>query len=344
MISVIIPVYNVALFLEEAIESVLHQTYTDLEIILVDDGSTDGSGEICDKNQKKDSRIKVIHQENRGLSAARNTGIDICKGEMIAFLDSDDAFCKDMLQKMSDAMLKTGADIVECNYVLYNGVHSMDPKKIRKKKKWVAPKINRTGLYTKREALHLKVEEKIAANVWNKLYNRKIWNSLRFPEGQNYEDIDIILPLLGEAEKVYILDEVLVMYRVRQGSISRTYTVKNIRELELAYRHFFEYIQSHSPEYFDEKDMRMALIGRYDMMLGQYYYICSRFGFPEKKNCIDLLRKQILDAKSKIDIRECSLKTRGATFIFSFAPPGIAGIIFRVFKLLKFFMQKVTFR
>ena len=105
MISVIVPVYNVEPYLEEAIESVIHQTYTNLEIILVDDGSTDGSGRICDRYQKKDSRIKIIHQENRGLSAARNAGLDICKGGMIAFLDSDDAFCKDMLQKMSDAML-----------------------------------------------------------------------------------------------------------------------------------------------------------------------------------------------------------------------------------------------
>ena len=173
MISVIVPIYNVESYLEEAIESVLHQTYTDLEIILMDDGSTDGSGEICDRYQKKDSRIKVIHQENRGLSAARNAGIDICKGEMVAFLDPDDAFCKDMLQKMSDVMLKSGADIVECNFALYKSVHHMDPQKIWKKKKCISPEVNRTGLYQKKDALLMKLEGKIATNVWNKMtYNK----------------------------------------------------------------------------------------------------------------------------------------------------------------------------
>lgn len=92
MISVIIPVYNVKPYLEDAIESVIHQSYTDIEIILIDDGSTDGSGEICDRYQKIDSRIIVIHQENKGLSVARNVGLDLCKGEIISFLDSDDFF------------------------------------------------------------------------------------------------------------------------------------------------------------------------------------------------------------------------------------------------------------
>lgn len=154
MISVIVPVYNVEPYLEEAIESVIHQTYTDLEIILVDDGSTDDSGKICDRYQKKDSRIKVVHQENRGLSAARNAGLDICKGEMIAFLDSDDAFCTDMLQKMSDAMLESGADIVECNYAEYKGVHSMNPQKIRKKRNTSLRK-RTEGAFTPRGTLFL---------------------------------------------------------------------------------------------------------------------------------------------------------------------------------------------
>ncbi|MCI6715732.1 MAG: glycosyltransferase, partial [Lachnospiraceae bacterium] len=287
MISVIVPIYNVEPYLDEAIESLIHQTFTDLEIILVDDGSTDGSGEICDRYQNKDSRIKVIHQENRGLSAARNAGIDSCKGEMIAFLDPDDAFCKDMLQKMSDAMLRSGADIVECNYTLYKGIQHMDPQKIWKKKKVISPEVNRTGLYQKRDALLMELDGQIAPNAWNKLYNRKVWNSIRFREGQNYEDLDIILPLLGEAESVYVLDELLVMHRMRPGSITATHTFKNIRDRDLAYRHYFEYIQSHSPEYFNEKNQSMVLNARYTLLLRQYYYICSCRRIPEKKKCID---------------------------------------------------------
>ena len=343
MISVIVPVYNVEPYLEEAIESVLNQTYTDLEIILVDDGSTDGSGKMCDRYEEKDSRIKVIHQENRGLSAARNVGIDICKGELIAFLDSDDAFCEDMLQKMSDAMLKSGADIVECNYALYREIHHMDPQKIGEKKKYISPGVDRTGLYTKRDALLMEMDSKIATNIWNKLYNRKIWNSIRFREGQNYEDIDIILPLLGEAESVYILDESLVMHRVRRGSITTSYTLENIRDRELAYRHYFEYIQSHSPEYFDEKNQSKVLTAQYNLLLEQYY-ICSCHRIPDKKKYINYLRKQIIDEKSRIDIRELRWTKQVAAFIYSFAPPFISGIILRIQRLLKVYKRKVLSR
>ena len=344
MISVIVPIYNVEPYLEEAVESLIHQTYTDLEIILVDDGSTDGSGEICDRYQKKDRRIKVIHQENKGLSAARNAGIDNCKGEMIAFLDSDDAFCKDMLQRMSDAMLKSGADIAECNYALYRGAQHMDPQKIWKKEKFISPKVKRTGLYQKRDALLMKLDGKIAPNAWNKLYNRKVWNSLRFREGQNYEDLDIILPLLGEAESVYILDELLVMHRIGPGSITATHTFENIRDCDLAYRHYFEYVQSHSPEYFDEKHQSLVLTSRYTSLLGQYYCICSCHWIPEKEKCIDYLRKQIIDAKSRIDISECSRKTQAASFIYSFAPPFLSGMVFRIYRPLRMLMRKVFFR
>ena len=343
MISVIIPIYNVEPYLEEAIESVMHQSYTNLEIILVDDGSTDGSGEICDRYQKKDSRIKVIHQENRGLSAARNAGLDICRGELIAFLDPDDAFCKDMLQKMSDAMLKTGADIVECNFALYEGVQHMDPQKLGGKKKYIAPKMNRTGLYKKREAFLMQLDGKIATSAWNKLYHRRIWNRIRFREGQNYEDLDIILPVLGEAECVYILDELLLMHRIRPGSITATHTLANVRDLDFAYRHYFEYIQAHTPEYFDERNQGMVLTVRYSSLLAQYYYVCSCRRIPEKKKCIDYQRKQLLDVKRRIDIRGCSGRIQVASFLYSFAPPFIVGMIYRIYRPLRMLMWKVNF-
>ena len=344
MISVIVPVYNVEPYLEEAMESLLHQIYTDLEIILVDDGSTDGSGEICNRYQKKDYRIKVIHQENRGLSAARNAGLDICKGEMIAFLDSDDAFCKDMLQKMSDAMIESGADIVECNFALYKDIHHMNPQQIRKKKKCIPPEVNRTGLYQKRDSLLMKLDGKIAPNVWNKLYNRKVWNTIRFPEGQNYEDLDIILPLLREAESVYILDEILMMHRKRSGSITSTHTFENIRDRDLAFRHYFEYVQSYSPEYFDEKHQRRTLAEQYSLLLNQYYCICSCHKVPERKKCIDFLKKRINDTKDRIDIRECSWKVQVASFLYSFAPSFILGMIFQTYRLLRMLILEGTFR
>ncbi|MGN1326481.1 MAG: glycosyltransferase family 2 protein, partial [Clostridia bacterium] len=115
-ITVIMPVYNVEKYLEEAIDSVIYQTYQNLEIILIDDGSTDNSGNICDEYAKKDSHIKVIHQENKGLSGARNTGLDIATGEYIMFIDSDDIFPKDACEKMLKFMEEKDADYIVGNY------------------------------------------------------------------------------------------------------------------------------------------------------------------------------------------------------------------------------------
>ena len=115
LVSVIIPVYNVAPFLNEALDSVIHQTYTNLEILIIDDGSTDESGEICDK-YKRDQRVQVIHQENRGLSAARNIGLDMMTGDIVAFLDSDDKYNKDYISRLLISMEQHGSDITICKF------------------------------------------------------------------------------------------------------------------------------------------------------------------------------------------------------------------------------------
>ena len=188
------------------------------------------------------------------------------------------------------------------------------------------------------------LDEKITVTVWNKLYNRKVWNRIRFPEGRNYEDTDIILPLLGEAESLFILDEPLVMHRITPGSITSSYTFENMKDRELALKHYFEYIQSHFTDDLGEKNQGWFLAARYTSLLAQYYYICSYPKFPEKKKCIDDLKKQILDAKSRIDIRGCGRGVQVASVIYSFAPPVLSGMIFRTYRLLRMFMQKVFFR
>ena len=116
LVSVIIPVYNVVPYLQQSIESVIKQTYTNLDIIIVDDGSTDGSGRTCDNYQKLDSRIIVIHQENRGLSGARNTGLDIAQGEYIAFLDPDDMMLPNMIEETVHNISRFDAGIAVCGY------------------------------------------------------------------------------------------------------------------------------------------------------------------------------------------------------------------------------------
>ncbi len=131
LVSIIIPVYNVAPFLRESLDSAINQTYKNLEIILVDDGSTDESGIICDEYAKLDTRIKVIHQKNQGLSAARNTGLDIMKGSIVSFLDSDDAFYPDTIKTMVETMQNQNSDIVSCNYEVFETEEFMDADKIK---------------------------------------------------------------------------------------------------------------------------------------------------------------------------------------------------------------------
>ena len=339
MISVIIPVFNVKPYLVDAIESVLSQTYIDIEVVLVDDGSTDGSGDICDKYGKKDNRIQVIHQTNEGLSAARNAGLDICRGDHIAFLDSDDVYCQDILARMVHDMSGSGADIVECNYTEFKGLRSPDTGKFRKKKS-IAPGKNQTGLYTKREALRMHVEGKIANNVWSKLYKRELWDDLRFPKGQDYEDLDIVLPLLAKAEKIYILDEILIMHRIRSGSITQTYSLQNIKDRELAHRHYREYIMSHIPDYFEQKDWDMAVIKSYRSFFITYC-IYSGQRVPEKKQCLEFLRNVISGLEKHIDIRECSMKVRLASFLYSYFPPFLIGSIYRVYRPFRLLMLRV---
>ncbi len=126
LVSIIIPVFNVAPYLCEGLDSVINQKYKELEIIIIDDGSTDGSENICDEYAKKDERIKVVHQENRGLSAARNVGLDIMTGEVVAFLDPDDAFYLDFIKTMVITMVLEKSDIVICKFSIQTTVEKLE--------------------------------------------------------------------------------------------------------------------------------------------------------------------------------------------------------------------------
>lgn len=341
MVSVIVPVYNVEQYLKEAIESIIGQTYKDIEIILVDDGSTDKSGNICDEYKEKDDRIKVIHQENKGLSGARNSGLDVCAGEFVAFLDSDDALASDAIEKWVEVFEKTGADIVESNYAIYKGDKPMDETMLPKLPKRIAPNDNSEGLYTYKEALLLQCFGKIGKNVWNKLYRRHIWDKIRFPEGQNYEDVDIILQVLGEAEKVYILDDKLVMHRKRKGSITDTNSEKNKKDWELAYIHYWEYVDKHIMENCDVESRQFLLEGESEFFLSLFF---SYVGRSEEKKKIDFISNKIHEILSKIDINLCHYHVRAAFFFYLHSPLFISVIVYKIFGVVNSIRKKVHLR
>ena len=213
LISIIIPIYNVEKYLEECIESVINQTYKNLEIILVDDGSTDRCLEICKKYEKQDNRIKVIHQENAGVSVARNVGIDFSTGQYIGFLDSDDFIEKDMYEQLYKNLKAEKADIAGCDYYIYNTFKATKSDILTKKK----------SVMTTEEAL-IKMNELrgFGVGVWNKLYKRKLLNGIRFPIGKRGEDWFIIYKIIDKAKKIVYNPNAKYYYRQRGESYTKS--------------------------------------------------------------------------------------------------------------------------
>ncbi|WP_051524685.1 glycosyltransferase family 2 protein [Pseudobutyrivibrio sp. MD2005] len=340
MISVIIPVYNVEKYLREAIDSVLNQTYKDIEIILVDDGSTDSSDVICDEYFNKYNNIMVIHQNNAGLSAARNAGLDICKGEIISFLDPDDAFETDMLSKMHEAMIENNADIVECNYIRCECNKNMGSTSLGRKKNIIHA---HAGLYSKQEAARLQLEGKIAPAAWNKIYKRHIWDNLRFREGQNFEDRDIVLPLLSMADSIYVIDEPLVLYRERNGSISRCYSYDNVIDFLSAFDHYYEFVASNNSGIFKERDINQAALVRYRHMISIFIKIAgSRIN--DKKRCIALVKNKIKNESEDIDIKNCGVRLRAATHLALNLPAFLFTFVYKIYRPFRLVYLKVAYR
>lgn len=329
MISVIIPVYNVKAYLAEAVESVIHQSYRDLEIILVDDGSTDGSGEICDEYAKKDNRIKVIHQQNKGLSAARNAGLDACQGEIISFLDSDDVFYKDMLEKMYAAMEKTGADIVECKVIRGKKLRHTSADKLFESQRRSHKETGELSAFGTQEALLRQLTGESATFVWNKIYKRDIWEQLRFREGHNYEDLDIILPLMSKAQTVCQIDESLAIRRIRKGSITQTNTEKNVVDRYEAYQHYLSFIEANIPNSFNQQDKHAAFLREYPVLL-RIYFCCVALDKTVREKYADKIKKAIIRSLQEMNVRECRLKVRIGTICVFSLPHAVNGMIYRL--------------
>ena len=219
-ISVIVPIYNTKPFLRDCVKSIQAQSgdfAEPYEILLVDDGATDGSGELCDEMAAQDERIRVIHQENQGLSAARNAGIDAAQGRYYAFVDSDDILRPGYLQTLFDACEKHDAYMAICAVedVREDGASAEPP---------ACTLPTETGVFAGKELLN----RFYAPNgtyytvAWNKLYRAEVWKLLHYPEGRLHEDDFVAHRLFWRCDKVVCLDKPLYCYRLRGGSICRT--------------------------------------------------------------------------------------------------------------------------
>ena len=308
LVSVIIPVYNVKPYLREALDSVIGQTYRRLEIIIVDDGSTDGSGDICDE-YSSDPRVTVIHQANGGLSNARNKGLTLAKGEYLCFIDSDDSYHKAFIEKLLNNAQSTQAEIVVCKYNVQKTAERLIVNKLDSVQKW--PRLA-SGVYSRADALRFLVEGILDVPVWNKLYKSNLWNDVRFPDGHNYEDIDTIYRVVDTSQTISMIEEVLYFYRDRFDSITHNSSAQNTRDWMLAHSHLEAFILSRHPEVFSD-----TLVERYKhRYLDAYMVMYARWsGDSDFSN---ELRKTIVE-KGR-ELKQWNIRTRIAYFMVCFSP------------------------
>ena len=209
LISVIVPVYKVEPYLRKCVDSILAQTYKNLEVILIDDGSPDNCPAICDEYAEKDPRVVVIHKENGGRWPARNSGLDICRGEYIGFVDSDDRIEPDMYKVLLEKLIETGSDFAECR------THVIGWKQYEIKE---GPRVmDRYGIFSS----YAKDDGVIHA-IWDKLFKREVWDGLRFGNTTSAEDIYIITDIISRCERAVLISDKFYFYYVNQGGITHS--------------------------------------------------------------------------------------------------------------------------
>ena len=296
LISVIVPVYKVELYLNDCVSSIVNQTYRNLEIILVDDGSPDNCGMMCDIWAQKDSRIRVIHKENGGLSSARNAGLDFVQGEYIGFVDSDDMIRPEMYEILLNALRGSEKKIACC----YAGWDHRDLAPVTQ------PGIREVGV---EGTLNEIFTGRVGTSVWCRLYHRSVWEWLRFPEGETNEDYPLLVPTTVAADGMVQIPAKLYFYRTTPNSITATYWKKNAgilhRNLERIHKQVLEECPECLPAF---RGFSVRNVYSQGLMLEKHkpelngdswsvYRRCKRFMI---RNWLFAMRRKILSRKNKI--------------------------------------------
>lgn len=300
LISIIVPVYNVEKYLPKCLDSIMNQTYKNLEIILVDDGSTDNSGIICDKYSEGDRRIKVIHKENGGLSDARNKGLDIAKGEYVGFVDSDDYIAEDMYEYLYAFILENNLDVAMCaSCDVYED-------------KIIYPKNFESIILDKKE----KIIENIfinpfggaAVSVCSKLFKYDVIKNIRFDFGKTYEDVYFLLKWIANTNNFGRGDKVKYYYVQRGESIThQKFYNDKILDVVDGYKKNYKIISQKYPE--ATKAAEVRLWWAYRVAIGRIYgckdykentLVAQKIQNELRKNLIDILKNKYISFKGKV--------------------------------------------
>lgn len=303
LISIIVPIYKVEAYLDKCVESIVNQTYKNLEIILVDDGSPDNCPEMCDVWAEKDNRIKVIHKPNGGLSDARNAGMKVANGEYVAFIDSDDYIADEFVAQLYDVMLKEQSDIAECEVLKFkeDGIPSVS-----------YTDYNFKSYDTKQGLSMLMAENEFRQHVWNKLYKSDIALSVEFAKGKLNEDEFWTYQVFGKAKKVSKINTPMYFYLQRSSSImGASYNIRRLDALEA---------KAIRQNYIETKFSDLAEQSKIDLF-GSCIFACQSvmkyMSGEDKKKALNIIKGYVKKYKlTRQELKKLSGKNR---FWFSFA-------------------------
>ncbi len=307
LVSVVAPVYNIRDYVRKCLESITRQSYENLEVIVVDDGSTDGSGEICDQFAKMDARVRVVHQKNGGLSSARNAGLKKAKGEFVCFIDGDDYIRKDFILDLYNAARDNEAEIAICGF---------------------NKEIPRGEVLSGEEAtVRLLIEqENLEIVAWNKLYKKALFveNGIEYPEGEKHEDSLTTYKLLSLAKKVAYVPKSLYVYVERGGSIMDS--VKIAPRLKMREKAAEEAIR------FFKGQKELIEAAKVSLLLAKYAFldfsISGRVDKKEGEEALDWIRK---NAKSYKSNKFLTKKLK----VYNLLSMNFGGVLYMVFRKIR---------
>lgn len=304
-LSVVIPVYKVEKYLPDCVESVLEQTFRDLEIILVDDGSPDSCGQLCDEFAARDPRIRVIHQENKGLSQARNAGLDVSNGEYICFIDSDDMISPLYCERLVSMLRGTDCLFSVCGVLRFADGTILETQPIRGKIIFLSSE----------EYLEAQLDRKTEFGVWNKVFTRQVFDSMRFSPGRIHEDVILSADLLRLHGKAAMTDELLYYYRQRGTGIVAESRNKCSPDRIFAGEHLLNAANDHAPRLF-EKSLTYAV--SYPWSFVDRIYVDRTFrDNKEFLSAIRRLLKKYLQDIGRLNDIDSIVKNRMSLFVKS---------------------------
>lgn len=289
LLSVIVPVYNVEKFLRRCIDSILNQDYENIEIILVDDGSTDSSGEICEEYENKYDSVTLIRQENKGLSGARNTGLAVASGEYIMFIDSDDALVDNTLGTLIEQIQQNNLDIIKGDVcrVRINELYQVN--------KFCSDN-GVLSVYEGEDVLRCCFQQGDLAGVWGRIYRREIVEGIKYPEGRYFEDTAVMYQYMVRAKRIGYTTMVIYLYTYNPNSITQT-SFSPVRRWDyvISCEEVYQYVKINYPKY--AKKIKADLIEAY------LSYLTAVYGTGDNK--ITITARDVRQEIIKLRDQEC---------------------------------------